>query len=1613
MSIINLYDRLIGKSTISLDQSGLGDDGQTLFATLHNLTDEPLTLNVSVGPKWKDATKSGFTVKGVSQQPLLGMQAPPLTLDVSADGDIIHYRIIIETTNDWNFGKTFPQLINTEMSLLSPGNVLFILATSGSSEEQLSIGLNFKGNLQLINTVILTAIEEFITGTAALLPIKGTIQKYDNYQLLTIRAQIKNGSASLSIANFLDFGFSNPDLALYAYIYKEGESVVFFKRIEAIVTLNGTSGNPVTLPLALQLPTSVTGWQIMLQPDQDISLSDFLEFLALIGSAGQFNLMDVFTGPLATVKDVLKALLLEQFSVEITGSLNSAPHFRSFSFLIRQQTATAWNIIPDKLALMNLQVYFNITKEISGYQTAGFIRGELAITETIAISASIPIPVGSGDWQFFSSHSVPLSDLNILSKFTDGFSITSLLPESLVQALSGLTLKELMLVYNPGTGIKQLRFVINMSEHWTIIQDSFELVSLNLSFKLEKGTNGWGLAGSIQSVLLAGGITIDTQISKPVADADWSFDLSADSIPLPGLSALSRLIGGENALDDVLPDSLLNAQLYLNSPRLDFDLSQRKLTAFGFSLAMDEIDFDGVKILEAGISVDIIFGVARDIKIFGKLLISDIDVYVEGASLDTGGWQFSGQAARGNSIQIGDLIVKLATRFGITSDAPAAIKGLTVSNLLVSFNTQTKDLSFSIETEFPIDNKELDAVINIDITHNNDKYSREFSGIVKVGDLEFDLVFDQEQDTGTIFLAAFENKSGKYETIRPLVALITDDTDILNAANGISFNLKDALLVIDKGTTTKILFGLDIGGGLDISNLPLVGKMLPENATLRMTFQPLLTNDDFLAADINKVRPLVPSGGFQLPQEAKGRLGFNTQLMIGEQKFDLSLPIGVNDVKSQPPTTTTPPVTPTVAPPANTANIKWFVIQKQLGPVTFGRVGVQFQDSRLYFFLDASLSLAGLTISLDGLFASSTLNPIQPAFGLHGLGIDYKNDPLEIGGTFLRQTITDTSGNTYDTYDGTAIIRTEKFALAALGSYAYYQGHPSLFIYAFVDVPLGGPAFFFVTGLAAGFGYNRRVMVPTLEGIRTFPLVEQVFSGPPDTTQGLSGVINQLHEVIPPATGEYFLAAGIRFSSFKIIDSFLLLMVRFGTEFEVDILGLSTLVLPTPDTGSLIEPLAEIQLALQAVFNPSKGYLKVQAGLTAASFLLSRNCHLTGGFAFYTWFKDSDDGASAGDFALTIGGYHPRFKPPAYYPRVAPLGFNWQVIPELIIKGDFYFALLPSAVMAGGYLSATWTSGNLSAWFNIGADFIISWKPYFYDADMYVDMGASYTFHLFGTHHISVDVGADLHIWGPEFSGKAHVHLYIITFDVRFGANDNLEPEKLSWEEFRQSFLPDNSKWENTSITNGLVKKLGTDDAPLFIVNPKDFAMETSSAIPVSASNQTLSSDVAKINIGSMGIDDNSIFSSHNITILLGSVDVTTDFTFAPVVKYLPSALWGPIFKHSENETEDERLIKNACTGFSIKGKPVTPSANTHDVATEKLLDQDEFFNSGNPVAFSKPLQLNGAWLKTTGVRNLVSESIELVADGERRRLLKSLNIREDYYPNKELADEFILSSVL
>jgi hypothetical protein len=981
----------------------------------------------------------------------------------------------------------------------------------------------------------------------------------------------------------------------------------------------------------------------------------------------------------------------------------------------------------------------------------------------------------------------------------------------------------------------------------------------------------------------------------------------------------------------------------------------------------------------------------------GRVDIGGLTFDVEGSKTELG-WSFSGEMA--GLMGIGGALDAIAGHFGLV--LPASLANFALTSLRLTFSTTkdpaaaaaTSDFTFDCAVTLPVEGKEVEAAFSLRVSETGPgRHEVVAKGTVTIGTRTFALAFSDDP-TATLLVAAYGQTGADVIDLRDDLVLPVSTTLGELIPGGLKVDFKSALFALDRittttgtggdasagttgtttsggtstaTTTTVYVFGIDVAAGLDLTAIPLIGSELPAGAQVKVdNLQLTVASGALTEAQVGQINALLPAAVVPLPSVplAQG-VNVGAGMDFGGSRQTVAVPVAA-------PGTTPAPAPPPATPPANVApsdGAQWITLQKAFGPVRFNRVGVKYADGAAWFLLDAALTAAGLTLSMEGLAFGSPLDRFEPKFDLKGIGIDYASGPVEIGGAFARQTLKDAQGNDYDEYDGAAVLRSEELTLSALGSYAELEGHPSLFVYAVLDYPLGGPAFFFVTGLAAGFGYNRSLAMPALEQVSRFPLVSAAMSAaaPPKTTADVTKMLSSLTAYLQPRLDEVFLAAGVRFTSFKLVDSFVLAVVSFGDEFEVDVLGLSTLVLPTPVPGEpAVTPLAEVQMAVRATFQPSQGFLGVSAQLTSASFAISRACHLTGGFAFYTWFS----GEHAGDFVLSLGGYNPSFQRPSHYPAVPRLGLSWQVSRELSVQGGLYCALTPSMLMAGGEMKATYHDGSLKASFTAGMDFILAWKPYHYDFKVHVDVGVKYTYHFFGKHHINVDVSADLHCWGPDFSGKVHIDLDVISFTIPFGDDRKKSAAPIPWSTFTGSFLPAAAQVCTVAVTGGLLAG-GSGDGDLGVVDPRRFRLVTDAVVPSSAahvrtaiatgSGVAMGADGAplpytwdagkqafvqaagasvrtpsKVGVGPVGLPQ-GVSSTHAVAVQREGeggawVSVEEDFAFTPVLKNVPYALWG---NELTPGLKSPRMVENVLSGFAL-----TPAAGPAPGATA-VVDRD------------------------------------------------------------------------
>lgn len=922
-----------------------------------------------------------------------------------------------------------------------------------------------------------------------------------------------------------------------------------------------------------------------------------------------------------------------------------------------------------------------------------------------------------------------------------------------------------------------------------------------------------------------------------------------------------------------------------------------------------------------------------------------------------------------------DLNTITTNLFGVST--PSQFSSINFTNIVVSFNYENSawawGLFCSADETFSLPFIQGNVECNVSASLNSNAYQLE--GGLTIGESYFNISYDSTGD-GTLqgsWTSFSDDDLLSVQSLADAVGIsvavpttfdlnltkagfkydLTQNTFTLTAASQ-NYGQATFETFLNKSQQYEFFFNVSVQSDIVVlsQGLPLIGKEFSS------TNQIAIDKLSITYASANSASALKPLGGesFNSGLDIKGILsiaGYNNPFDLN---FGTSVPgsstTNLNNVGTAVTTNST-----------NTPPGIWINVQKTVGPINLQRIGLNYQDNLIWIMLDASLNAATFDISLTGLSVGMNVSSSEPdlQFELQGLDVEFNSDDIVINGGLLS-----VNNNGVAEYDGTLTVKVGVFDISVLASYSTtLDDQSSLFAFAVIDFPLGGIPSFFITGGAGGFGYNRNLIMPNIASITTFPLIEIALNPSTYKNQNLSQLLQTVQSVIPIEQGQYWLAAGITFTTYEMVNSYVLAAATFGTQLELDLLGISTI--KTPPIVS--DPIAMIQFAIETTIAPQEGLFSVEGQLTNNSYVLSRNCKLTGGFAFYIWFGSNPH---AGDFVICLGGYGSKFKKPEYYPTVPLLGINWQVCPELSLQGGLYFAITSQALMAGGSFKAVWQSDGIRAWFNLDTDILLFWKPYQYSIDSNVDVGASVIIDVaFVNTAITAHAGADLKIWGPDFTGNAKVDLYIISFTISFGDSEPTPLTAISWEQFKSSYLPANVCTLN--LTQGVIKLDVTDQGITYdwVVDPEHFTFTTGSLIPstglsLNTAQQDLSSLTTDVGVGMVRVPSVSVapsngFTSHHVITLAyndpqNNYDMSK-FNQTPITTNSPQSLWQCTTSLQDLESSvassNSTVIANTLSGMSFSAK-VAPPDQVTPVALKNLMYAPDF--TINLIAYVKPV---------------------------------------------------------
>jgi len=1234
---------------------------------------------------------------------------------------------------------------------------------------------------------------------------------------------------------------------------------------------------------------------------------------------------------------------------------------------------------------------------------------------SLSIPVTLDVATYSGDWllqgNFTSIGNLAQDALTALAGNND---VLAMLQNYF--DLSSLSITDFEVAFNPAQKTcSMIRIGLSYATNWSFFDNKFVVQSINFDVEVfdpfESDT-------SFQGVLYA-------EMEIPTSAGNFIFDVGGQ---FPDNAVFAQIAAGSSLkISEVFaffqatppsgfPDieiSTLSFYFWPGNGNFTFQLAITQPFPIIGDVSLNNFSFN-LAVTNSGST----FSVSGDLST--SFSLGTATTLALGGSYATG----QGLSLKGSmtDLEIGSIVTAIGDEFGI--QIPAPISNLVLDSMDVGLNTGGTQDSFSFNLKGHTLMCGIDVVFTaaINATWGTTTFTGTFGGTIILTipstqeTITFAVTFSTSA-TDTWITASYSDSSDglTFEDIAAVFGFdippipsdldldLTDASFYYDFTSGeISFGLVsktygNAVFVSPiVSTARKYFFVLDANASFSLSDLPLVGEDLAKIENIEIdTMQVIIGSEPATTADVAAYKRLVgllapPQHGSypQLPDAGtSGDFVLSANIEFGNQPLPLMLSMGGTSTSATTGTGTTSNTTGTgtgssgnnVTSSSSSDGTTWFTIQKTFGPITIQRIGARYQSDQqaLWFEIDASLTVGPMTISMTGLGIGSSISDFSPQFSLQGMGIMYSQPPLTIGGSFAN--LTQPGGDLE--FDGSVIVGFGSFQVEAFGFYAESKTYDSMFIFGDVTAPMGGVPAFFLTGIALGFGYNSSLRIPTIDQVQQFPFIEVLPNsfppgrGTPAATP--QAALNQLLNTAPPwvtqTPGPIWVAAGITFTSFDIVNSQAMVIVQTGSDLTLALLGTSSAQFPQGLSPTSPEVYAYLGMALELLIKPDAGIFSLEAVISSQSFLLDRSCVLTGGFAFYVWFGSNP---YAGDFVLTLGGYNPGYVPPSYYPSVPKLGFHWSLDSTISISGDAYFAFTPSALMVGGELKAVYQVGNLKAWFDAHADIIVQWKPFWFYANIGITVGASYKMDLLlTTCTVTVELGCDLQFWGPATGGSVYVDWYIISFTIPFGADNTHNGSQLTWTDV-QAMLPNAGSTASPNVlslnpVSGLTPtstqpptSTASEDTATpatWIVRGSHFAFSTSSTIP--ATTATVG-DTYTFNTGSTfnvaPLNWSTISATHTVKIqtAAGSGDFSSSFTVTQTLQSLPSSLWG--VQSTSTPDASTQLVPNQMTGVMVQVNPPQIGSSAGPVNVELYLEGVSMELSGAVLWISSTTQPSG-----------------------------------------------------
>ncbi len=298
---------------------------------------------------------------------------------------------------------------------------------------------------------------------------------------------------------------------------------------------------------------------------------------------------------------------------------------------------------------------------------------------------------------------------------------------------------------------------------------------------------------------------------------------------------------------------------------------------------------------------------------------------------------------------------------------------------------------------------------------------------------------------------------------------------------------------------------------------------------------------------------------------------------------------------------------------------------------------------------------------------------------------------------------------------------------------------------------------FSLVGLGGLLGLNRTMVLEALLiGVRT-GTINSIMFPTGDIIANAPRIISDLRTIFPPYVGKFLIGpmAKIGWGTPTLVSVSLGVIIEIPG--NIAIIGVLRLALPTPDDAILI---------LQVVFAGAIEFDKQRLFFFAVIFE-SRILFITLEGEMGLLLKWGGDAV----FVFTVGGFHPRFSPPAL-PFPSPARLSLCILNEenAMVRVETYFAVTSNTVQIGANAELRFGFDSFGISGHFGFDALFQFSPFHF----VIEVNISLSLKVAGMSLLSVRV--ELSLEGPtpwHARGTGHISFFFFSisadFDVTWG----------------------------------------------------------------------------------------------------------------------------------------------------------------------------------------------------------------------------------------------------